>query len=333
MIKNSQFFFKNLKNIIFLGSLQNKDEIFFKTNDKLSLNTEIISSPDQAKGIIKKKIKIFKNLDKKFENYILSKYKLEETLFISIASRWIIKKKQLSKFFKGNLINNHPTRLPVDAGSGGFSWQIMRGDKIFNQLLHLVDEKLDTGPIIFNKKSIIPKHYNLPIDYYKHHFKELQKFYEEFINKLKKGKKFKLKFQNDYLYTYNPRLLTETHGWIDWSLNSLNISRFISAFDDPYAGASTYLNNKKVRIKKAQLHGGEIPSHPFSSGLIIRNDSEWIVVSTVDENHKILIQEVLDERGNNIIKSIKVGDRFFTPDKKLEAARKIRVKIGPKGIK
>ena len=53
----------------------------------------------------------------------------------------------------------------------------------------------------------------------------------------------------------------------------------------------------------------------------------------MDENHKILIQEVLDERGKNIIKNIKVGDRFFTPDKKLEAARKIRVKIGPQGIR
>ena len=100
MIKNSQFFFKKLKNIIFLGSLQNKDEIFLKINDKFSLNTEIISSPDQAKGAKKRNTKIFRNLDKKFENYILSNYKLEETLFISIASRWIIKKNSYLNFSK-----------------------------------------------------------------------------------------------------------------------------------------------------------------------------------------------------------------------------------------
>ena len=92
--------------------------------------------------------------------------------------------------------------------------------------------------------------------------------------------------------------MTNIHGWIDWF--KFKYFQIISAFDDPYAGASTYLN-KKLELKKVQLHGGEIPSHPFSSGLIIRNDGNWVVVST-DENHKILIQEVLDEREKILLK-------------------------------
>ena len=52
-------------------------------------------------------------------------------------------KKLIKSFFKNNLINYHPTRLPLDAGSAGFSWQIMRGDRIHNQLFHLVDETID----------------------------------------------------------------------------------------------------------------------------------------------------------------------------------------------
>lgn len=330
MIKNSEFFFPKLKNIVFLGNLEKNEEKFKEINENFSLKTEIITSPDQNKN---NKIKTFENLNKEFENYISKKYNINETLFISIASRWIIKKNQIENFFKNNLINSHPTRLPIDAGSGGFSWQIMRGDRICNQLFHLVDENLDTGPIIFNKKSIFPNHCKVPNDYYKHHYDEIIKFYREFIKKLVSGDRFKLKYQTDYLATYNPRLLTDLHGWIDWSQNSINITRFISAFDDPYKGASTFINEKKVRIKKIQMHGGEIPNHPFSSGIILRNDKDWVVVSTIDENHKILIEEVLDEKGNNIVDQLKVGDRFFTPNEKLEEARKIRVKFGPKGIK
>ena len=332
MIKNSEFYIKNLKNIIFLGSLV-IDEKFLEINKKYSLNTEIISSPDQSKKSSKKNVKIFEKLDKKFEEYILDKYNIDETLFISIASRWIINKTQLDNFFKGNLINSHPTRLPIDAGSGGFSWQIMRGDRICNQLFHVVDKSLDTGPIIFSKKSLFPKYCKIPSDYYDYHFKEILKFYDEFLKKIISGNKFKLQIQNNYLSTYNPRLSTDLHGWIDWSYNSLNLTRFISAFDDPYEGASTYLNDKKIRLKKVHLHGGEIPNHPFASGIILRNDGNWIVVSTLDENHKILVEEVLDDNGKNLVKELKVGDRFFTPREKLDKAKKIRVKFGPKGLK
>ena len=72
MIKNSEFYIKNLKNIIFLGSLV-IDEKFLEINKKYSLNTEIISSPDQSKKSSKKNVKIFEKLDKKFEEYILDK--------------------------------------------------------------------------------------------------------------------------------------------------------------------------------------------------------------------------------------------------------------------
>ena len=44
-----------------------------------------------------------------------------------------------------NLINFHGTRLPLDAGGGGFSWKIMREDRIDNQLVHLIDEGIDTA--------------------------------------------------------------------------------------------------------------------------------------------------------------------------------------------
>ena len=332
MIKNSEFFLNNLKNIVFLGSLVIDDK-FLEINKKYSLNTEIITSPDQKNNNQKKNVKVFEKLDKSFEKYISKKFNVKETLFISIASRWIISKKQLENFFRGNLINSHPTRLPIDAGSGGFSWQIMRGDRICNQLFHLVDENLDTGPIIFNRKSIFPNNCKIPKDYYEHHFSEIIKFYEDFIKKMTNGKKFKMMKQSEYLATYNPRLSTNLHGWIDWNYNSINLTRFIAAFDDPYSGASTYLNKRRVRLKKAHLHGGEIPSHPFASGIILRNDKDWIVISTKDENHKILVEEVLDEKGNNLIKELKVGDRFFTPYDKLENAKNLRVKFGPKGLK
>ena len=68
----------------------------------------------------------------------------------------VFKKKEL-KFFKENLINFFPSRLPYDAGRGGFSWHIMRSDKIYNQVIHMVDDGINTGAIIFEDKKNISK--------------------------------------------------------------------------------------------------------------------------------------------------------------------------------
>ena len=332
MISNGNFYIPKLKNVVFFGSLI-KEKEFIQINKKLSLSTEIITSPDQSTNIDKNiKFKVIKNIDKKIKNYLKKKYNFKETLFISMASRWIFSKETI-KFFQNNLINSHPTRLPIDAGSGGFSWQIMRGDKINNQLFHLVDENLDTGPIIFNKKSLFPSNCNLPKDYYEYHLLKLLDFYNEFIKKLIKKENFKLKYQTDYLSSYNPRIVTDIHGWIDWDMNAVNLKRFIAAFDDPYNGASTYLDKKKVRIKKLRIHSGEIPSHPFMSGIVIRNDKNWIVVSTREEQHKVIIEEVLNEKGKNIVGKIKVGERFYTPIKNIEKAKSIRAKFNSEGLK
>ena len=51
-------------------------------------------------------------------------------------------------------------------------------------------------------------------------------------------------------------------------MSSENLIKFINAFDDPYSGAQTMIGNKIGSIKKAQLHDGESPNHPFIIKLI-----------------------------------------------------------------
>ena len=51
------------------------------------------------------------------------------------------------------------------------------------------------------------------------------------------------------------------------------------------------------------------------SGIVSRHDNDWIVVSTKSK-HMLLVEEVLNRNGKNILNKIKVGDRFFTPEMK-----------------
>ena len=136
-----------------------------------------------------------------------------------------------------------------------------------------------------------------------------------------------MKPQPQYLSRYNPRLETETSGFIDWNMNSYDLINFIDAFDDPYKGASTYLNNGnfgKLYIKKAQLHGGDSSNHPSMTGIVSRHDKNWIVVCTKSK-HMLIIEEINNSKGKNIIHLIKAGDRFYTPSSKIESGRSKRI--------
>ena len=68
------------------------------------------------------------------------------------------------------------------------------------------------------------------------------------------------------------------------------------------------------------------------SGLVIRHDKDWIVVATKGQK-KLLIEEVLNEKSENILKKIKVGDRFFTPHDIINKSRSFRVRYNSLGIK
>ena len=71
-------------------------------------------------------------------------------------------------------------------------------------------------------------------------------------------------------------------------------------------------------------------SHPYEYGLIYRKTDKWIVVAC--KSGSLIIEEVIDIKGKNIINKIKTGDRFITPNKNLDDAKK-RFFYTPKGIK
>ena len=335
MIKNNKFYIENLNSVVFLG----QSDVFLKlieVNNSLKLNTFIITSSHQSK-LIDKKIdyKVFDKLDNKFKDFINKNIKVKNTIFISLGARYIFKKNTIESFFSNNLVNFHGARLPLDAGGGEYSWKIMREDRIDNQLVHLVDEELDSGPIIDNQLSLFPKQCQVPIDFKVYELKKFIEFYTRFLTQIKNRKSFVLKPQSNYLGRYNPRLNTEIDGLINWDMNSYDLLNFINAFDEPYKGASTFLNNGnlgKLYLKKVHLHGGDSSNHPYMSGIISRHDKNWIVVSTKSK-HMLLIEEVLDKKGKNVIKDIKEGYRFYTPYKELAKSKSIKKIYNSKGIK
>ena len=335
MILNNKFHIDNLKTIVFLGGSKQLKKLL-EINDSFGMKTIVVTGSDQAKNIEKDiKINIYDNLNEDFKNLINKKCKIKNTLFVSLGARYIFKKDTIENFLLNNLVNFHGTRLPLDAGGGRISWAIMREDRINNQSVNLITEKIDSGPIIDNILSLYPASCKIPLELQKYDDERFLNFYKKFVQQVIKGKKFELKNQINYLGRYNPRLNTNINGLIDWSLNSYDLINFINTFDDPYQGASTYLNSGnhgKLFLKKCQLHGGDSSNHPFMSGTVTRHDIDWIVVSTAGK-HMLLIEKVFNAKGKNILSEIEPGSKFFTPMNELENAKNKRIIYSSKGLK
>ena len=142
----------NLKNLI----------KFSKTNNSPIKINIVISNNKRAYGIKyakKNKIKI-KIIDftKKHEiNLLLKILKFNNIKLICLAGFLKILSKDFIKSFKGKIINIHPSLLPRYKGLNTHERVLENNEKFTGCSVHFVNEKLDGGKIILQKKIKIFK--------------------------------------------------------------------------------------------------------------------------------------------------------------------------------
>ena len=252
------------------------------------------------------------------------------TLALSFGAAWIFRPAFIARFH-GRLLNLHPARLPQDRGAGGFSWQILRDNRLGCCLLHEVDAGVDTGPVVKNRPFVFPPSCRTPADYMAAYVEESRALLREFFEEVRAGREFAATPQAEDLSSYWPRLSSEHHGYIDWTWKLPDIERFIRAFDEPYRGASTFINGRRAFLKGsfADLGGGHF--HPFQSGLVFRKTEGLLMVAT--DGGALGVTHVAGEDGQSLMGLIPLGDRFHTPRDLLEKALTYRAVFTPEGLK
>lgn len=250
-----------------------------------------------------------------------------EGLALSLGAAWIFNEDVISSTFKNRLFNLHGTRLPQNRGGGGYSWQILMGVRLGFCQFHQIEPGVDTGNIFKTKEFLYPAFCRKPVEYQKFYRQENFAFICQILSELMLSEvDFQPKQQIDYLSTYWPRLNATVHGWIDWNLRIDMLERFALAFDEPYSGCMTTLNGKKVFLKDVLVDFSENSYHPFQWGLVYRVSKGWIAVCA--NGGSLILTQVLNEEGENIISNIVVGERLFTPALNLEE-RNTRVIYSP----
>jgi hypothetical protein len=318
--------FGKINHIILLGGSRCTYELALYLKNSTNINFNLFTAPRQLDDCIFANHKTFEqclieseiqysvtddiNTSKEFLNCITG-----YSLALGLGEAWSFEK-NIIKRFDGRLIDLMGIRLPQYRGGAHYTWQILRGNKIGACNLQIINEEMiqgifDSGEIIKFKEYLFPTDARTPEDYFAYATSQEIKFIIEFIDEVSKGFTFnKFKLQENFSI-YFPRLNTIKNAFIDWSWNSVEIERFICAFDDPYIGSTTQINGKLVRLKKARFESNDGPFHPFQFGLIYKKYNKNIYIASYQGT--IIISQVNDEFNNCILDELKIGDRFITP--------------------
>jgi len=173
---------------------------------------------------------------------------------IIVASYGQIIPKVILDSAKYGALNVHPSLLPKYRGATPIQASILNGDKTTGVTIMKMDEKLDHGPIINQWEIGINQKENLN--------NLLQKLGyiggSLLINTLGKylSGQLKPKKQKDENATLT-KLIKKEDGKINWDDRPEINERKIRAYN-PWPGAYTMINNKRLKISKAHLMNGKL---------------------------------------------------------------------------
>jgi methionyl-tRNA formyltransferase len=178
-------------------------------------------------------------------------------------------------------INAHASLLPRFRGAAPIPWAIANGEAVTGVTTMLMNEGLDSGPILLRQEVAIA-----PDDTGGSLHAKLALVAAALIVETLAGlaaSRIAPIPQDDTLATYAPMLKKED-GRIDWAMPASKLSLFVRAFD-PWPGTFTTLSGTQVRIIKAQA---ETQSFPVSPGTVVSAEKNGIIVACGEGSLRVM---------------------------------------------
>jgi methionyl-tRNA formyltransferase len=186
-------------------------------------------------------------------------------------------------------INLHASLLPYYRGAAPINWAIMNGDTATGVTTMFMNEWMDTGDILLQKKTRIDPDEDAPS--LRNRLAPLgAKLLLETIHRLKRDDLNSLQQDHDKA-TYAPPLKKED-GKIDWQRNALDIHNQIRGTLS-WPGAFTQVGNKLLKIFKSELGKDSSQDPP---GTVTNVSSDGITVATGKGDIRITEIQLQDRR-------------------------------------
>ena len=309
-------------NILFMGTPDFAQESLKCLVEEKYNIIGVVTNPDRPKGrgmkmiaspvkeyAIEKGLEVYQPEKVKKNTEFIEKIRSLNPDVICVVAYGKILPKEILDIPKYGCINVHASILPKYRGAAPIQWAVLNGDKETGVTTMFMDEGMDTGDMIekevvkigdnettgelWDRLSIVGA--NLLV-------KTLKLLENGEATRKKQPEKF----------TVAPMLKKEI-AKIDWENYSSKKIKDLARGLNPFMGAFSYLNDKKIKIWKVEIVEEKYDVDP---GTVVVSDSKnGLVISTIDGAVSVLdIQGenarrmgILDYlRGNNIL----VGEKF-----------------------
>lgn len=150
--------------------------------------------------------------------------------------------------FRHGVINAHAGDLPRYRGNACPNWAIINGESRVVVTLHLMEAELDAGPILVQRACPILDTTYIG-DVYAFMAANIPPMFAEALDGLAAGTLTPRAQSGEPLRCYPRR---PEDGWIDWRNTAVQVSRLVRASAEPFAGAFTSYDGKRLTIWRAQ---------------------------------------------------------------------------------
>jgi methionyl-tRNA formyltransferase len=174
-----------------------------------------------------------------------------KTLDFLLTCRFPILPKKLFSAPKFGSVNFHNSLLPQYRGTHPVSWVLINDEKETGVTLHLIDEKIDNGPIIYQEKFLIEDKMNL-WDLTEHLENLTCKIFSQFITHLHLYGGLPAMTVQEGIRSKAPRRHPEDSR-IDFSHSARQIVKLIKALPTPLPSAFCYLDKTPIVFTDAEL--------------------------------------------------------------------------------
>jgi methionyl-tRNA formyltransferase len=237
----------------------------------------VVTQPDRPKGrgrkmmappvkqmAVEHKIEVLQP-EKASDDFFCEQIRKKAPDLIIVIAFGQILKKNLLDIPEWGAINIHASLLPKYRGAAPIQWAILNNESQTGLTIMLIDEGLDTGPILFQAELPILKDETAS-----HLHDRLALLAGEVIIRAladMSGNPIKEMPQDGPLATYAPKI-ERKDSLIDWRQSAIKISALIRALD-PRPGAYTLLHSKEIKLFSSMVvDEGRLDVVP---GRVIRN--------------------------------------------------------------
>lgn len=309
LVQRLIFMIKNKFKVIFFGNNSVILDFLVKNSNVQSVFCQPLDNNNVSLVEIKEitdkySIPFYQPEKKELYNYIKYIKDLIPDLIVVCGYKYIISR-EIFSIPKLRTINIHPSYLPNYRGQHVINWAIVNGETETGVTIHFIDEGIDTGDIIAQKKILILFE-DSASTLHDRIYLEACNLLKLVLDRISSENTLQARKQDDSKASYfKPR--SPQDGVVDWNKDGVEIYNLIRALVKPWPGAYTHIKSKKVIFWSAQFETGSASASP---GTIIDILGSKLIISS--KGGKLLVDDytAFDKNGNEINLELQIGDKF-----------------------